>query len=317
MQAVSDSLRSEQTSTRQKLGLLARREERAAYLFLLPWLIGLVVFVIGPIVASLFISLTDWNLLNPPRWVGFSNYEKMLSDRDFYNSLGVTLKYVAISVPLYMVTGLGMALLLNQKLRGMYVFRTILFMPSVIAGTAVAVLWSILLNPDLGVVNQILQSIGVSDPPRWLASRDWAVPAVVLMGLWGIGGGVIIYLAGLQNIPPHLYEAAMIDGANPIQKFRFVTLPMLTPTLFFQLITGLVAAFQVFDVAYVLSGRGARAGSLQFYLLNVYDEGFRSSRFGYASALAWVLVILAAISILITFRTSERWVYYEGDSEKA
>jgi multiple sugar transport system permease protein len=137
------------------------------------------------------------------------------------------------------------------------------------------------------------------------------------MGLWGIGGGVIIYLAGLQNIPPHLYEAAMIDGANPIQKFRFVTLPMLTPTLFFQLITGLVAAFQVFDVAYVLSGRGARAGSLQFYLLNVYDEGFRSSRFGYASALAWVLVILAAISIMITFRTSERWVYYEGESEKA
>ncbi len=285
---------------------------------MLPWLIGLVVFIIGPIVASLFISMTDWNLMNPPTWVGLANYEKMFSDRDFYNSMGVTLKYVALSVPVYMVTGLALAILLNQKLRGMYAFRTFLFMPSVIAGTAVAVLWSILLNPDVGVVNQILQSIGISSPPRWLASRDWAIPAVVLMGLWGIGGGVIIYLAGLQNIPPHLYEAATIDGASPLQKFRFVTLPMLTPTLFFQLITGLVGAFQVFDVAYVLSGRGGtRPSALLFYLLNVYDEGFRSSRFGYASALAWVLVILAALVILITFRTSERWVYYENDGDRA
>jgi multiple sugar transport system permease protein len=317
MQAVRGSLRQEQGLGGQKLGILARREERIAYLFLLPWLIGLLVFVIGPIIASLFISMTNWNLLNPPQWVGLENYQKMFSDRDFYNSLGVTLKYVALSVPIYMVTGLGLALLLNQKLRGMYIFRTILFMPSVIAGTAVAVLWSILLNPDVGVVNQVLMSIGISDPPRWLASRDWAVPAVVLMGLWGIGGGVIIYLAGLQNIPPHLYEAAVIDGANPFQRFRFVTLPMLTPTLFFQLITGLVGAFQVFDVAYVLSGRGGRSSALLFYLLNVYNEGFRSSRFGYASALAWVLVILAAVVIIITFRTSERWVYYEGESEKA
>lgn len=317
MQVIRASSKHERGSGRQKLGALALREERVAYLFLLPWLIGLVLFVIGPIIASLFISLTDWNLLNPPQWVGLANYEKMFSDRDFYNSLSVTLKYVALSVPIYMVTGLGMALLLNQKLRGMYVFRTILFMPSVIAGTAVAVLWSILLNPDVGVVNQVLHSLGINSPPRWLASRDWAVPAVVLMGLWGVGGGVIIYLAGLQNIPPHLYEAAAIDGASPLQKFRHITLPMLTPTLFFQLITGLVGAFQVFDVAYVLTGQGARSSALLFYLLNVYNEGFRSARFGYASALAWVLVIIAAVAILILFRTSERWVYYESDSEKA
>jgi multiple sugar transport system permease protein len=318
MQVARFSLNRQGLAGKTTLGPLALREERIAYLFLLPWLFGLLVFVVGPIVASLFISLTDWNLLNPPRWVGLENYERMLSDRNFYNSIGVTLKYVALSVPIYMVTGLGLALLLNQKLRGMYVFRTILFMPSVIAGTAVAVLWSILLNPDVGVINQVLLSIGINNPPRWLASRDWAIPAVVLMGLWGIGGGVIIYLAGLQNIPPHLYEAATIDGANSLQKFRFVTLPMLTPTLFFQLITGLVGAFQVFDVAYVLSGRGGtRASAIQFYLLNVYDEGFRSSRFGYASALAWVLVILASVVILITFRTSERWVYYENESDRA
>lgn len=314
MQAVRDASRKEHRLSAKGMGAMARREERIAYLFLSPWLIGLLVFTIGPIVASLFISMTNWNLMTPPSWVGLENYEDMFSDRDFYNSLGVTLRYVAISMPVFMVTGLALALLLNQRLRGMYVFRTLLFMPSVIAGTAVAVLWSILLNPDVGVVNQVLQSIGIANPPRWLASRDWAIPAVVLMGLWGVGGGVIIYLAGLQNIPPHLYEAATIDGANSRQKFRFVTLPMLTPTIFFQLITGLVGAFQVFDVAYVLTGRGGtRPGALQFYLLNVYDEGFRSGRFGYASALAWVLVIIAAVVILITFRTSERWVYYEAD----
>lgn len=318
MQALQGSRFSGPTQGRRTLGTMERREERVAYLFLLPWLLGLVVFIIGPIIASVLISLTDWNLLTPPNWVGLQNFEKMFSDRDFYNSLRVTFRYVILSLPIYTVVSLSLALLLNQRIRGMYVFRTVLFMPSVIAGTAVAVLWSILLNPDVGVVNQVLQALGVAQPPRWLASRDWAVPAVIVMGLWGVGGGVIIYLAGLQNIPPHLYEAATIDGANPAQKFRFVTIPMLTPSIFFQLITGLVAAFQVFDVAYVLAGRGGtRASALQFYLLNVYEEGFQNGRFGYASALSWVLVVIATIVILITFRMSERWVYYESEEGKA
>jgi multiple sugar transport system permease protein len=299
-----------------KLGKLAKQEEQAAYLFLLPWLIGLVLLLGIPILASAVLSMTEWNLMNPPKFIGFENYRYMFSDKDFYHSMAVTLKYLVISVPLYLVTAMSLALLLNQALKGMYVFRTVMFMPSVIAGTAVAVMWSMMLNPELGVVNQILRGIGIDNPPRWLASPDWAVPAVVLMGLWSIGGGTIIYLAGLQNIPPHLYEAAEIDGANPVQKFFAITLPLLTPTIFFQLITGLVAAFQVFDVAYILSGRGARRGALLFYLLNLYDEGFRGSRYGYASALAWVLVILAAVSILITFRLSERFVYYEGDTGK-
>lgn len=297
-----------------KPGKLAQKEERAAFLFLLPWLLGLLLLLGFPVVASIILSMTEWNLMNPPVWIGFENYRDMFADKDFYHSMGVTLKYLVMSVPIYLVAAMALALLLNQKLRGMYFFRTVMFMPSVIAGTAVAVMWSMMLNPELGVVNQILRSIGIANPPRWLASNEWAVPSVILMGLWGIGGGTIIYLAGLQNIPPHLYEAAEIDGANSIQKFFNITLPLLTPTIFFELITGLVAAFQVFDVAYVLSGRGARRGALLFYLLNLYDEGFRSSRYGYASALAWVLVILAAISILITFRLSERFVYYEVDT---
>lgn len=301
---------------KEKLGKLALKEERAAYLFLLPWLLGLLLLLGIPVVASVFLSMTEWNLMNPPKWIGLENYQAMFVDKDFYLSMGVTLRYLVLSVPIYMVSALALALLLNQKLRGMYIFRTVMFMPSVIAGTAVAVMWSMMLNPELGVVNQVLRNIGIANPPRWLASNDWAVPAVILMGLWGIGGGTIIYLAGLQNIPPHLYEAAEIDGANTIQKFFNITLPLLTPTIFFQLITGLVGAFQVFDVAYVLNGRGARRGALLFYLLNLYNEGFRGSRYGYASALAWVLVILASISILITFRLSERFVYYEADPGK-
>lgn len=304
--------------SQRRLSEMARREELAAYLFLLLWLIGLLVFTLGPIVASIGISMTKWPLVSEPRWVGLENYRTMMSDRDFLHSVQVTLRYTVLSVPFYLVVGLALALLLNQKLKGIYVFRTILYLPSLLAGVAVAVLWSVMLHPELGVVNQALRVFGVTNPPYWLTSRVWAVPAVVLIGLWGIGYHAIIYLAGLQNIPPVLYDAAEIDGAGTWQKFRHVTLPMLTPTLFFQLIIGLVEAFQVFDVVYLLSGTRSGQGTtraLLFYLINLYNEGFRNGRFGYASALAWVLVILAAVAIIITFRTAERWVFYEtGES---
>ena len=285
-------------------------------LFALPWLIGLVVFLIGPIVASVLLSFTNWNLISPARWVGLENYRDMVHSSEFWQSIKVTLFYAALSVPLYLVLGLSLAILLNQRVRGMYVFRTVLFLPAVLSGVAVAVLWVSLLNPDLGVVNQVLRAIGIDDPPRWLLSPTWAVPAIVLMGLWGIGGGAIIYLAGLQNIPPELYRAARVDGANAWQTFRYITLPLLTPTLLFTLLIGLIEAFQVFDTAFVLGGsRGGTRGSLLFYVLNLWNEGFRNGRFGYASALAWVLVIVAAIVILLVFKTSSRWVYYESEGE--
>ena len=181
---------------------ISRKENRAGLLFALPWLIGLVVFLIGPIIASVLLSFTNWNLISPARWVGLENYRDMIHSREFWQSIKVTLFYASMSVPLYLVLGLSLAILLNQRVRGMYVFRTILFLPTVLSGVAVAVLWVSLLNPDLGVVNQVLRWIGIDDPPRWLLSPTWAVPAIVLMGLWGIGGGAIIYLAGLQNIPP-------------------------------------------------------------------------------------------------------------------
>lgn len=291
-----------------------RREERAGFLFASPWLIGTLLFLIGPIVASMLLSFTNWNLISPAKWVGFENYRDMVADRNFRQSIKVTLIYAVLAVPLYQVAGIALAMLLNLRLRGMHLFRTILFLPAVLSGVAVAVLWAQMLNPDLGIVNQVLRAIGIDDPPRWLQSADWAVPAVVLMGLWGVGSGAIIYLAGLQNIPPALYQAARIDGARTWQTFRHITLPLLTPTLLFTLLIGVIGAFQVFDVAYILGGsRGGSRGALLFYVLNMWNEGFRNGRFGYASALAWVLVVVAAVVIVLIFRTSSRWVYYESE----
>ncbi len=301
-------------------GLTARKEQRAAYLFLSPWLIGLALFWLIPIGWSVWLSMNEWSIIKEPHWLGLQNFKEMLfDDRTFWVSIRVTLKYMVLSVPLYLVCGLLLSLLLNLKIRGINLFRTILFLPSVLSGVAVAVLWVALLNPDVGAVNELLRSLGMSDPPRWLDSPTWAVPSVVLVGLWGIGGGAIIYLSGLQNISAQLYEAALLDGAGPLQRFRYVTLPMLTPTLLFVLLTGLIDAFQVFDIAYVLSrgGQGGLGDSLQFYLINLWNEAFVNGRYGYASALAWVLVLAAAAVIFAVFKTSGRWVYYEYDPEKA
>jgi multiple sugar transport system permease protein len=299
---------------------MARKEERAAYLFLSPWLLGLLAFWIVPILASAALSLSTYKIITPPRFVGLENYRDMLfHDRTFWVSIRVTLKFMLLSVPLYLVCGLVLSLLLNLKMRGINLFRTILFLPSVLSGVAVAVLWVALLNPDVGAVNKVLEAIGIQDPPRWLDSPTWAVPSVVLVGLWGIGGGAIIYLSGLQNISAQLYEAALLDGAGPWQRFRYVTFPMLTPTLLFVLLTGLIDAFQVFDLAYVLSrgGQGGLGDSLQFYLINLWNEAFQNHRYGYASALAWVMVLAATAVILVIFKTSGRWVYYEYDPERA
>jgi multiple sugar transport system permease protein len=300
-------------------GLMARKEQRAAYLFLSPWLIGLAVFWMIPLIASLLLSFSEWNIITSPHWLGLENFREMLfDDRTFWLSIRVTLKYMILSVPLYLICGLLLSLLLNLKIRGINLFRTLFFLPAVLSGVAVAVLWVALLNPDVGAVNSVLRGLGISDPPRWLDSPTWAVPSVVLVGLWGIGGGAIIYLAGLQNISAQLYEAALLDGAGPLQRFRYVTLPMLTPTLLFVLIISLIDAFQVFDIAYVLSkgGQGGLGDSLQFYLINLWNEAFVNGRYGYASALSWVMVLIAAAVILVIFRTSGRWVYYEYDPER-
>lgn len=295
---------------------VARREARAGLLFATPWLIGLIVFTVGPVLASIAISMTDWNLVSDPNFVGFQNYEEMYESPDFRNSVTVTLTYVLLGVPLFQVCGLLLAMLLNLDLPGIGIFRTIVFLPAMLSGVAVAVLWLQLLRRD-GPVNAGLQWFGIDDPPGWLSSPDWAVPAIVLVGLWSLGTGAIIYLAGLQNIPTELYEAARIDGAGPIRMFWSVTIPLLTPTLLFTLLLGVIAAFQVFDLAYILGGdRGGSGGSLSFYLLYLWNEAFRNGRFGYASALAWVFVVFAGLVVLALLKSSDRWVHDEIGNDR-
>lgn len=290
-----------------------KRESKLAYVFLAPWILGTVCFFAGPLLLSLAMSFTDWSLLKAPKFVGFDNYQRMFSeDYRFWDSLRITGAYLVLSVPLYLVLGLAAALLLNQRVWGIRMFRTILFMPSVLSGVAVAVLWMQMLNPEGGAVNTLLRHVGVESPPGWFADSDWAVPAIVLVGMWEIvGHGAIIYLAGLQNIPPAFYEAAEIDGAGTWRRFRSITIPLLTPTLFFMLLMSLIKAMQMFDTAYTIGGAsdGGTGDSLLFYLPFVYRAGFADGELGYAAALSWFLLLVGAVIIVALMRTSNRWVH--------
>jgi multiple sugar transport system permease protein len=286
------------------------------WLYLAPWLIGAAVFTIGPAVLGLVMSFTNWNLGLPTQWVGLDNYKEMLTDDyRFWNSIRITAFYVVLSVPVYLAVGLSAALLLNQRVWGIRAFRTILFLPSVLSGVAVAVLWMLLLNGQGGVVNTVLRNLGVANPPQWFTDPHWAVPAIAIVGLWGVlGNGAIIYLAGLQNISPTMYEAAMIDGAGAWRRFWNITIPLLTPTIFFMLLISIIGAFQVFDTAFTIDG-GRSGDSLRFYLLYLWQVGFRDGQLGYAAALSMVLLAVGTIVVLVLLKTQNRWVHYEdGDN---
>ena len=295
-------------------GAAARRRPAVApWLFLLPWIIGFLAFTVVPGLLSVGMSFTNWNLRFDPQFIGLDNYTEMVTDDyRFWGSLRITGIYLVLSVPIYMALGLATALLLNQKVWGIRMFRTILFLPSVLSGVAVAVLWLLLLNGDAGAVNSLLRSLGVEHPPQWFDDPNWAVPALVITGLWTVlGNGAIIYLAGLQNISPTLYEAAAIDGAGAWRRFLSVTLPMLTPTLFFMLLTTIIGAFQVFDTAFTIgTGRGS-GDSLRFYLIYVWEAAFRDGRLGYASALSIVLFVVGTGLVLLLLKTQGRWVHYQ------
>jgi len=303
-------------SPRRRLRL--QGDERAALAFLSPWLIGLVAFLLIPLVWGIYISLTDEQIVKVGEFVGIANYEEILTDDAlFRQALGVTLRWIVLTTPLFMITGLALALLLNQRLPGMFVFRTILFVPSVLSGVAVAVLWVVLLNGDLGAVNQILRSVGIADPPSWLRDPDWALPAVAVMGLWGIGGSAIIWLAGLQNIPPHLYEAAAIDGAGEWGKFRAITIPLLSATMFFVLINLLVDALLIFAPVFIASGgtqTGGPNNSLLFLMYYIYRKALIEGDLAYGAALAWILTVIGAVIVWLAFRF-ERRVYYQAGSD--
>ena len=304
---------------RPRRSVAAVKEERAAYLFLTPWFAGLFFFLGIPLVYSLYISMTDKRLISSGRehFIGLQNYVYMFTqDGFFYKSLFITVKWLVLSTPLFLLAGLLLSLLLNQKYFGMNVFRTILYIPAVVSGVAVAVLWLQLLNPELGVVNYVLGRLGVDNPPYWLEDPQWAMPAVVLMGLWGVGGMAIIYLAGLQNIPPHLYEAATIDGAGAWAKFRHVTLPMLSPTMFFLLLNAVIDALLIFGPLFVLVGGGGSGGpenSLLFYMLYLYRVAFVQGFMGYGTALAWILTIIGVLIVFIMMKLERYFVFYESE----
>ena len=307
-------------STSIKTGLriprlkLRQREAILFYLCISPWLIGFFLFYLGPILASFYYSLTEWDLLTSPRFIGMENYVRLFTrDPMALKSFKVTLVYTLIYVPLDMVFGLSLALLLNQKLRGIGIFRTAYYLPSVLSGVAYVVMWMWMFNPQHGLINTLLSYIGIQGP-RWLLDPKWALSALIMMSLWGVGRTMIIFLAGLQDIPAVLYEVAEIDGASRWKMFWNVTLPLLTPSLLFNLIFGIILTFQTFTNAFVATNGGPLDSTL-FYVLYLYRQAFEYLRMGYASAMAWVLFLIVLACTLVIFLTSGKWVFYRSIGE--
>lgn len=291
---------------------MAQREALQGYIAILPWLIGFITFLSGPVLASLGISFMEWSLLEPPKLLGIANYVRLARDPLFWQALKVTFIYTLATVPSSIVLGFGLAVLLNQKTKGLAIWRTLYYLPAVVSGVAVSQVWLWVLQPDFGVLNVLLHYLGIQGP-NWLFSRTWVIPSLALVSLWSVGGGLIIYLAGLQGIPTELYEAASIDGAGALRRFFSVTIPMMTPVLFLQLVMGMIGAFQAFTTSYIMTGGGPGNASL-FYVLYIYRNAFQYFEMGYASALAWVLTIVIVLVMLLIFRSARYWVFYELES---
>ncbi|MGC4153009.1 MAG: sugar ABC transporter permease [Propionicimonas sp.] len=295
----------------RRMSPLARREERTGWLWVQSWLVGFLLFTIIPISVAIYLSFTRWSGTGAPRWVGLENYARMVSDDLFWQGLKVTFSYALIFIPLNLVVGFCTALLMNQKLRGVNLFRAIYFLPSVLAGVAVAVLWQFVFSTDFGMLNAFLSAIGLPKVP-WLTDPSWVLPAIVLMQLWGVGSTMIIYLGGLQAVPTELYEQARVDGAGAWSSMRHITIPMLTPVIFFQLIMGVIASFQIFTQPYIMTQGGPTFASY-FYSIHIYVTAFQRLDFGYASALSVFLFLVVMVITLALFRSSRSWVHYTGE----
>jgi multiple sugar transport system permease protein len=307
------AIRTARTS-RFRFGMRAR-EEIAGYLFILPWLVGFLVFTAGAMVYSLYLSFYKADFISEFSFVGLANYTQMLFEDDLWpKSIANTAYFSLVSVPLMTTVALLIALLLNQKVVGLSIFRTIYYLPSVVQGVAVAILWVWLFHPEFGPINGLLGLFGLSGP-AWLSTEEWAMPAIIIMSLWGVGGSMIIFLAGLQGISQSLYDAAAIDGAGVFSRFWHITVPMMTPTIFFSIILGLIGSFQMFTQAYVMTRGGPNNATLT-YVMHIYNKAFNQFYFGYASALAWVLFIIILVFTLLILKSSAVWVYYEGELKK-
>lgn len=301
-------------STRPRFFHLTQRQQDiiTAYLCLAPWLIGILAFVVGPMLFSFGLSFFESDLLTRNYFVGTKNYQELLSDPLFWQSLKVTFLYAFTSVPLGAAVSLLIALLLNQKIAGLGVWRTIYYLPTVISGVAASLVWLQIFNPRAGLINNVLGTLGITGP-NWLFDSNWALPAIILLSVWSVGSNVLLFLAGLQGIPTHLYEAALIDGANAWQRFWSVTLPMLSPTILFSVTISLIGAFQLFTQVLIMTKGGPNNATLSM-VLYLYNKAFGQVRFGYASAVAWVLFAIIVAFTLLFQRWSQRWVYYEGEA---
>ncbi|CAM4128886.1 carbohydrate ABC transporter permease [Lederbergia lenta] len=286
---------------------------RAGWLFASPWIIGLVMFYAVPLVSSIYFSFTNYSILQPGEYIGLQNYKELFKDDLFWKSIYNTIYFAVYFVPLSIIFGVALAMILNMKVKGMAIYRTIFFLPTLVPHVALAVLWMWLLNPGFGLVNGMLELVGIQGP-NWLGSVAWSKPSLILMSLWGIGQAVIIYLAGLADISDEYYEAADVDGANWFQKTINITIPLLTPVIFFNLVMGAIGAFQQFTLPYTMTaGQGTPANSLTFYVMYLYDNGFKFFKMGYASAMAWILFIIIMALTAVIFMTSKRWVHYQGE----
>ncbi|MFD1718571.1 carbohydrate ABC transporter permease [Georgenia deserti] len=289
-----------------------RTENRWGYLFLLPWFLGFFLLTLGPLVASLLLSFTDFDLLTTPAWVGLDNYIRMFTaDPEFWQSLKVTFTYVLVGVPLELAFALAVAMCLNRGLRGLDFYRSVFYLPSLFGGSvAVAVLWRQVFGGQ-GLVNTLLATVGI-DGPAWIADPGTALSTLIVLHVWQFGAPMVIFLAGLRQIPATYYDAAAVDGAGAVRRFVSITLPLLTPVIFFNLVLRLIQSFQAFTPAYIISdGSGGPSESTLFYTLYLYQEGFVNFRMGYASALAWVLLAIIAVLTAANFSLSRLWVHHE------
>ena len=292
------------TSSRE----LRNRRIRLGLLFVSPWVIGFLAFTLYPFLTTLYYSFTRFSGVGKPSFIGVSNYKTMFSDRLFWYSLYNTFYYTIIEVPVSTVAAIAIAMLLNMKIKGLAVYRTVFYLPTVVPIVASSMLWLWLFNPSFGIINEILSAVHITGP-GWMFSVAWSKPTFIVMGLWGIGAPMVIYLAALQGVPQHLYEAASLEGAGPLQRIRHVTLPMISPAVLFNVVLGLVASLQYFTQAYVMT-QGGPDNATMFYSLYLYYQAFRYLNLGYASAMAWLLFVFVLLITLLLFKSSSRWVYY-------
>lgn len=295
----------------KKKGLL-RRKHIEGYVFIMPWLLGFILWTAGPMIASLVIALHDWEIIIPAEYVGLDNFSEMLSDELFWKSLYNTGYYTFLAVPLRIVAAFILALLLNVDLRGIRAFRTIYYLPSLTPAVANAMIWLWIFNPEFGMLNALIDALSLPFHPLWIYDPVLSKPSFILMGLSGVGSAMIIFLAGLRGVPEDLYEAASIDGANTWNRFWKITLPMVTPMIWFNLIMQILASWQIFTAAFIMTD-GRPLNTTLFYVLYLYHVGFDFLHMGYASALAWVLFVIILFFTLFQVKLADRWVYYEGE----